>query len=132
MLSLNLFELSKFYCIKNLSLRVPGVQTNNNAEIYAAIKAIDILLDYNEYCVEIMTDSMFLINCMTKWINKWKLNGWKNCNGRTVANKEMLLKLDSLINDMDVVEFTYIRGHNEDYGNEQADMLARQAADQFY
>ncbi|KAL4089994.1 hypothetical protein QTP88_024911 [Uroleucon formosanum] len=111
----------------NVSSSVPGVQTNNNAEIYAAVKAIDMLLKYtDEYCVEIMTDSMFLCNCMAKLINKWKCNGWRNCKGNIVANKYMLEQLDSRVKAMNFVKFTYVQGHNEDYGNEQADKLARE------
>lgn len=52
-----------------------------------------------------MTDSMYLCDCMTKWINKWKYNGWKNCRGNTVANKDMIQKLDRLIRNMNSVTF---------------------------
>ncbi|XP_022169524.1 ribonuclease H1-like [Myzus persicae] len=116
----------------NVSSSMPGVQTNNNAEIYAAVIAIDMLLDYtNESCVEIVTDSIYLCNCVSKWIHKWKRNGWRNCRGKLVANKDMLEQLDNRINAMDSVIFTYVRAHNNIYGNEQADKLARKGADTF-
>lgn len=52
-----------------------------------------------------MTDSMFLCDCMYKWINKWKSNGWRNSKGNIVANKYMLEELDSRIKAMDSVKF---------------------------
>ncbi|KAF0757249.1 ribonuclease H1-like isoform X1 [Aphis craccivora] len=111
----------------NLSSKVPGIPTNNNAEIFAAVLAIKILLKNNEYRAEIITDSKFLYNCMTRDIFKWKNNGWMTNKGSIVANKYMLQKLDNHQNVMQEVTFTHIRGHSNNFGNQQADMLARNA-----
>ncbi|XP_050055440.1 ribonuclease H-like isoform X3 [Aphis gossypii] len=112
---------------ENLSSTVPGIPTNNNAEIFAAVLAIKILLKNNEYRAEIITDSKFLYDCMTRYILKWRNNGWMTQKGNIVANKYMLQKLDNHQNVMHKVRFTHIRGHSNNFGNQQADMLARKA-----
>jgi ribonuclease HI len=37
-----------------------------------------------------------MINCMTKWISKWKTNEWKLSTGESVKNIPDLKYLDSL------------------------------------
>ncbi len=46
--------------------------------------------------MELQTDSEFLINCMTKWINDWKANGWKKTTGEPVVNRPELEELDEI------------------------------------
>lgn len=46
--------------------------------------------------MKIITDSQFTINCITKWIHKWKKNHWKLAKGGPVKNKEELVQLDAL------------------------------------
>jgi len=66
----------------------------------------------DEYHAEIITDSEFLYNCMTKNIFKWKNNGWMTKKGTIVANKYMLQKLDNHQNVMHKVTFVcYFQFH---------------------
>lgn len=44
--------------------------------------------------LRINTDSAFLIQCMTSYMNKWKNNGWKLTTGGDVKNRVELEKLD--------------------------------------
>lgn len=75
----------------------------------------------DKYRVEIITDSMFLCNCMHKWINKWKCNGWRNKKGNTVANKYMLEQLDSRLRAMDSVKFVcYYQFISQYYNNQKS------------
>ena len=59
----------------NCSGTFPGRQTNQLAEIHAAIVAIEIAIDEQMDSLEIYTDSMYLINGATTWIDKWKNKG---------------------------------------------------------
>ena len=57
--------------------------TNNRMELMAAIKALDVLKKTSE--VTIVTDSKYLKDGMTKWLNQWLLNNWKNSAKKTPA-----------------------------------------------
>ena len=113
--------------------------TNQRTELYACIKAIDIYCENfsinNE--LTIYTDSLYVINCMTDWIKRWKHNNWKTATGKNVKNQDLIIKLDEIIVDCDSkIRFKHVRAHqtepmNEDsdeykhwYGNMMADKLA--------
>lgn len=112
----------------NISAPVKGPATNNNAEIQAARYAISQAACANLNKLIIHTDSKFLINCITEWINKWKKNNWKLVNGDDVKNKVELVKLDEALQKLERVEWIYVRGHKGIEGNEMADKLARDGA----
>ncbi|XP_050534265.1 uncharacterized protein LOC126901659 isoform X2 [Daktulosphaira vitifoliae] len=81
----------------NLSVKIPGSQTLNNAKIYAAILALDTAynVDIKKLCIH--TNSKFLFSCVDSWIIRWKANGWITNSKTQVKNKEMLTILDSKI-----------------------------------
>ena len=110
----------------NFAGRVIGTkQTNNVAEIQAALKAISQAEEEGLRKLVIHTDSMFLVNCATKWINIWKRNGWRKKSGQPVQNKEDLEILDSfLTKDTLEVRWKHVTGHSQVVGNEEADRLA--------
>ena len=58
-----------------------------------------------------MTDSQFMIDSITKWIKKWKRNGWKVASGEPVKNQDDFIKLDQVMQDVDVrwVNYTYFK-----------------------
>ena len=68
--------------------------TNNIMELTAVIKALDSLRE--ECHVVLTTDSNYVKDGITNWINNWKTNGWKTANKKPVKNKELWEKLDIL------------------------------------
>ncbi|XP_075221725.1 ribonuclease H-like [Lycorma delicatula] len=113
----------------NISAPVRGRATNNNAEIQAATAAILQASTVDIRTLHIYTDSQFLINCITKWIYKWKKNDWKNGNKRPVINKIELVELENSINTyMDSVTWSFVKAHSDVVGNTAADELAKQGA----
>ncbi|EDV22557.1 uncharacterized protein TRIADDRAFT_28584 [Trichoplax adhaerens] len=113
--------------LSSVSERLSGKQTNQRAELVAACKALESASDHNLETIEIRTDSMYTINVVTNWINKWKRNEWKTSSGDEVKNKEDIVKLDHL-NSQLRVKWTHIRSHAGDVGNEMADKLAKAGA----
>ncbi|XP_070556831.1 ribonuclease H1-like [Ptychodera flava] len=111
---------------KNISERIDGRQTNQRAEMLAAVRALETAKEMNIKSLAIYTDSMFTINCITQWIHNWKRNGWKTKTG-PVIHKEELIQLDKLCNELDV-SWVHIPGHKNIHGNEEADRLARAGA----
>lgn len=112
---------------RNVAQRLGGRQTNNRAEIHAAIHAIRQAKRQGARHLVIKTDSQFMINSMTKWIVKWKTNGWTLANGNPVVNKEDFEELDEVQKDIGIA-WVHVRGHQGIMGNEQADQLANEGA----
>ncbi|KFZ67616.1 Ribonuclease H1, partial [Podiceps cristatus] len=111
----------------NTSERLPGRQTNQRAEIYAACKAIEQAKSQNIKKLIIYTDSKFTINGITSWIDNWKTNGWRTSSGGSVINKEDFERLDYLSKGIEI-QWMHIPGHSGFQGNEEADRLAREGA----
>ena len=99
--------------------------TNNRMELTAVIESLKYLKQRNtlESCT-IYTDSQYVFNGITKWRHNWKENDWKNSKKKSVLNYDLWKKLDFMVAESKHVSFVWIRGHNGDYGNEMADMLA--------
>ena len=87
--------------------------------IIAAIKDAD-----GEEC-EIFTDSEFWINVITKWSVAWEANGWKK-KGGAIKNLDIVQEVCPLYRGSRAV-LVWVRGHNDDPGNEMADKYANQA-----
>jgi ribonuclease HI len=68
-----------------------------------------ILIGIDKLVIE--TDSQFVINCVTKWMSKWKRNGWKLSDGKPVINRE---DLENLTAAMDEMEIKWVRNSSLD------------------
>ena len=100
--------------------------TNNQMELSAAIEGLSIL---TEPCnVELFTDSKYVMDGITQWIQNWKKNNWRTAAKKDVKNKELWQKLDKLIAQHQV-QWRWVKGHSGDAGNEAADLLANKGID---
>ena len=100
--------------------------TNNQMELAAAIEGLASL---KEACnVELFTDSKYVMDGITQWIQNWKKNNWKTAAKKDVKNKELWQKLDQLISQHQV-QWHWVKGHSGDVGNETADLLANKGID---
>jgi len=100
--------------------------TNNQMELSAAIEGLAIL---KEPCnVELFTDSKYVMDGITQWIQNWKKNNWRTAAKKDVKNKELWQKLDKLIAQHQV-QWRWVKGHSGDAGNEAADLLANKGID---
>ena len=100
--------------------------TNNKMELMAAIKAIEFLDKYNY--INLNTDSNYVRQGITNWILNWKRNNWKTSTKRVVKNRELWERLDKLNLSKNII-WSWVKAHNVDEFNNQADQLARQAAE---
>ncbi|SVE21326.1 uncharacterized protein METZ01_LOCUS474180, partial [marine metagenome] len=103
-----------------------AVTTNNRMELLAAIEALAALTRPSE--VQLTTDSKYLQDGITKWVAKWKLNGWKTSNKQVVKNKDLWERLDKLAM-IHTVDWHWVKGHSGHRDNELADQLANAAID---
>ena len=98
--------------------------TNNRMELTAVIKALEIY-DKSEN-IEIFTDSKYVMQGITEWIKKWKINHWKTSQKKDVKNKDLWILLDH-VSQKHKIKWNWVKGHAGDYGNEKADTLATKA-----
>lgn len=77
---------------------------------------------------EIYTDSEFWINVITKWSIGWERNGWKKKGGE-IKNLDLVKEVTALYQGSRA-RLVWVRGHNEDPGNELADEWANKAREQ--
>lgn len=95
--------------------------TNNRMELTAAIRALQSV---KEPCtIELHTDSNYLKDGITKWINNWKKNGWRTSDKKPVKNIDLWQELELALESHNV-EWKWIKGHSGNEGNELADSLA--------
>ena len=110
---------------KNVEKELSGCEentTNNRMELMAAISALELL---KEPCsVDLYTDSQYVKNGITEWINNWIKNGWKNSQKKPVKNKELWLRLVEVA-DKHQITWHWIEGHAGHEFNERVDKLAR-------
>ncbi|MAQ97941.1 MAG: ribonuclease HI [Gammaproteobacteria bacterium] len=100
--------------------------TNNQMELRAAIEALKAL---NEPCiVNLTTDSKYVMQGITSWINNWKKNNWKNSAKKDVKNKDLWIELDKYVAKHNV-KWNWVKGHSGHEKNEIADLLANKGID---
>ncbi|MFI7498019.1 ribonuclease H [Streptomyces sp. NPDC049687] len=104
-----------------------GRATNNVAEL----TALERLLASTDPAVplEVRMDSQYAMKAVTTWLPGWKRNGWKTAAGKPVANQELVVRIDELL-DGRSVDFRYVPAHQADGDplNDFADRAASQAA----
>lgn len=98
-----------------------GVTTNNRMELTAAIEALQALNQPSKICIR--TDSRYLCDGITKWVDGWKLKKWHLGKGNPVKNVDLWQQLDEL-RDLHEVTWQWVKGHADDRGNNTADQLA--------
>ena len=110
--------------VKEISIPIED-GTNNIAELAACIYGLKAL---KYKCkVTLYTDSQYSINCVTKCYEGWERRGWKTASGGEIKNLELIRQLRELYNYHDV-DILWVKGHNGDFGNERADVLACKAS----
>ena len=102
--------------------------TNNRMELLAVIHGLNQIEEAD--MVRVNTDSMYVKNGITSWINKWVENGWKTAAKKDVANKDLWLKLQSIVETREIT-WNWVRGHSGDAGNERADFLANKGVSDY-
>ena len=95
--------------------------TNNRMELMAPINALKNINSKDP--IEIFTDSKYVKNGITEWINTWVLNNWKTSKKENVKNKDLWIELHKLNQSLNV-KWNWVKAHAGDPLNEEVDMLA--------
>ncbi len=96
--------------------------TNNRMEMMAVIEALKSLKKRSK--VTLYTDSKYVLQGATEWLDGWKAKGWKTASKKPVKNKDLWQQIDEFVSAHDV-KFIWVKGHSDHPENDRADELAR-------
>jgi ribonuclease HI len=103
----------------------PHAVTNNRMELRAVLEALEGLPDGE--AVEVVSDSRYVVDALSKWIHGWRRKGWKTAAGEPVLNRDLMEALDARGQSL-TVTYRWVRGHDGHPVNEIVDALAQAAA----
>lgn len=111
--------------------RPVGAATNQRAELTALLEALRSWSALNGGPVTILTDSMYTINCTSKWGPAWARKGWRRDSGEPLQNLDLIKPLVALWRP--AWQLVHVRGHQtgsgwQAYGNNWVDRAAVAAA----
>ncbi len=99
--------------------------TNNRMEMQAVISALSAL---TEPCrVELYSDSKYVIDGITKWVDGWQKRGWTTASKKPVRNADLWHDLIEAV-ARHKVSWHWVRGHSGHPENERVDQLASDEA----
>lgn len=100
-----------------------ALTTNNRMELMAAIMALETLT--RPCTVDLFTDSQYVRQGITSWMQGWKARGWKTADRKPVKNEDLWRRLDEARNRHDV-SWHWVKGHADDPLNHRVDALANE------
>ena len=95
--------------------------TNNQMELTAVIEGLSLLKKPCE--VELFTDSKYVLEGATKWLDGWIQKGWKKADKKPVLNRELWEKLIPLF-EKHTITWHWVKGHAGHPENERVDAMA--------
>ena len=100
---------------------------NNRMELTAAIEGLEQLK--RPMVVVLTTDSQYVKDGITKWIEGWKAKGWITSQRKPVKNVDLWKRLDQVV-AIHTVEWKWVKGHSGHRENEMVDQAANIAIDE--
>lgn len=101
--------------------------TNNTAELNGLLMAFKLAKQSIEKgrTVEVLTDSKYSIDSITKWAAGWQRKGWKKANGEAIKNPELIKPIYELyLQVKKSLKISHVKGHANIEGNELSDRMA--------
>jgi ribonuclease HI len=117
-----------FAVIKEMEVCTLGGEHNSTNIRMEGFAIIAALKDAGGAVCAIYTDSEFWINVITKWSIAWEAKGWKKSGG-PIKNLDIVQEVCPLFRSSQAT-LIWVRGHNDDEGNELADHWANEARKQ--
>ena len=96
--------------------------TNNRMEMMAVIRGAEAIKRGSS--IDIYTDSKYVMQGMTEWVEGWKKGGWKTASKQPVKNVDLWQRLEQAL-ERHQVNWHWVKGHSGVTENERADELAR-------
>jgi ribonuclease HI len=90
----------------------------------AAIQALEAL--HHPCAVKLYSDSKYVLQGITEWMDNWKKRGWKTAAKKPVKNEDLWRRLEAAA-QIHTVEWHWVKGHSGHPENDRADELATSA-----
>lgn len=100
--------------------------TNNRMELTAAIEGLRALIE--PCAVNLYSDSKYVLDGMTKWVEGWQRRGWVNASKKPVRNADLWHELIEVAAQHQI-EWHWVKGHSGHPENERVDRLASDEAE---
>ncbi|MCK0129072.1 ribonuclease HI [Erythrobacter sp. F6033] len=100
--------------------------TNNRMEMTAVIKGLGALIEPCQ--VDIYSDSKYVIDGITKWVDGWQRKGWVTASKKPVRNEDLWHELIAAVARHEV-DWHWVKGHSGHVENERVDKLASDEAE---
>lgn len=103
--------------------------TNNEMELTAIYRALDVAMTMPDFDVRIASDSAYCINIFTAWAAKWEKNGWtRGKKHEPIENLALIQKIWTLMRRLEAegrqLSFEKVKGHSGIRENEIVDKYA--------
>ncbi|TRX53929.1 ribonuclease H family protein [Thalassomonas sp. M1454] len=101
--------------------------TNNTAELNGMLEAMRYAAPHaaKGMHIQILSDSKYSIDCITKWAKGWKNKGWTRGKGEEIKNLAIIQECFSLYEQLKAnLTITHVKGHANIEGNELSDRMA--------
>ncbi|MBL4823341.1 MAG: viroplasmin family protein [Colwellia sp.] len=107
--------------------------TNNTAELNGLLYSLKLAKKYLESVeqVQVLSDSKYSIDCITKWAKGWQAKGWTRGKGEEIKNVNLIKECFSLYQQIKAqLVISHVKGHANIEGNELSDRMAVMARKQ--
>lgn len=101
--------------------------TNNSAELNGMLEAFKLAapLIQQGKTVQVLSDSKYSIDCITKWAKGWKNKGWTRGKNEPIKNLEVIKACFEMYEKMKAqLIISHVKGHANIEGNELSDRMA--------
>lgn len=103
--------------------------TNNEAELAAFIKALEVGLDTEDLgSLTIYTDSSYIVDGFNTNLDYWIKNNWRRQDNkplRHINEWKVILNYRDIFQERNIaLNVIWVKGHSNNYGNEIADLYA--------
>jgi len=101
--------------------------TNNTAELNGMLEAFKYAQVHIKQgkTVQVLSDSKYSIDCITKWAKGWQAKGWTRGKGEEIKNLEVIKQCFSLYQTSKAqLIISHVKGHANIEGNELSDRMA--------
>ncbi len=101
--------------------------TNNTAELNGLLYSFKLAKKYLNSVeqVQILSDSKYSIDCITKWAKGWQTKGWTRGKGEEIKNVDLIKECFALYQEIkQKLIISHVKGHANIEGNELSDRMA--------
>ncbi|WNC73086.1 ribonuclease H family protein [Thalassotalea psychrophila] len=101
--------------------------TNNTAELNGMLEAFRYAAPHiaKGKTVQVLSDSKYSIDCITKWAKGWQAKGWTRGKNEEIKNLEIIKEGFSLYEQLKTnLIIKHVKGHANIEGNELSDRMA--------